>query len=161
MTVWIDIWGALHLSLEPSFPLAFFSRELQLFFYAGKREPMQMERRRDPAFGRRVIIHLDLDCFYAQVEQRRLNLSADEPIAVQQWGSLLAVNYVARKFGVLRGLFTLQTLSSCHRFELTERGYPVVCETGEYITDAKKKCPKIHLVCSLGRFGVLLLHGKR
>lgn len=54
----------------------------------------------------RVIVHLDLDCFYAQVEQRRLEIPADQPVAVQQWGSLLAVNYVARKFGVLRGAFS-------------------------------------------------------
>lgn len=51
----------------------------------------------------RVIIHLDLDCFYAQVEQRRLQIPATEPVAVQQWGSLLAVNYVARAAGVKRG----------------------------------------------------------
>lgn len=50
-----------------------------------------------------MVVHLDLDCFYAQVEQRRLGLPAHEPIAVQQWGSLLAVNYVARGFGVQRG----------------------------------------------------------
>lgn len=52
----------------------------------------------------RVVIHLDLDCYYAQVEQRRLKIPADQPVAVQQWGCLLAVNYVARKFGVLRGI---------------------------------------------------------
>jgi nucleotidyltransferase/DNA polymerase involved in DNA repair len=51
----------------------------------------------------RVIIHLDLDCFYAQVEQQRLQLPREDPIAVQQWGSILAVNYPARKEGVKRG----------------------------------------------------------
>ncbi|TMW54938.1 hypothetical protein Poli38472_011284 [Pythium oligandrum] len=66
----------------------------------------------------RVIVHLDLDCFYAQVEQRRLNIPRDQPVAVQQWGSLLAINYVARKFGVGRG---------------------------DNITEARKKCPSIHL----------------
>ncbi|KAG3080127.1 hypothetical protein PI124_g19505 [Phytophthora idaei] len=66
----------------------------------------------------RVIIHLDLDCFYAQVEQRRLQIPDGQPVAVQQWGSLLAVNYDARKFGV---------------------------ERGDFIDDAKKKCPQIHL----------------
>ena len=50
----------------------------------------------------RVILHLDLDCFYAQVEHVRLNIPQDEPLAVQQWGSLLAVNYPARVFGVKR-----------------------------------------------------------
>ncbi|KAG6590552.1 DNA polymerase iota/DNA damage inducible protein [Phytophthora cinnamomi] len=66
----------------------------------------------------RVIIHLDLDCFYAQVEQRRLKIPDGQPVAVQQWGSLLAVNYDARKFGV---------------------------ERGDFVDDAKKKCPHIHL----------------
>ncbi|OWZ13000.1 hypothetical protein PHMEG_00013751 [Phytophthora megakarya] len=66
----------------------------------------------------RVIIHLDLDCFYAQVEQRRLSIPDGQPVAAQQWGSLLAVNYEARKFGV---------------------------ERGDFVDDAKKKCPQIHL----------------
>ncbi|KAE9333168.1 hypothetical protein PF008_g14592 [Phytophthora fragariae] len=66
----------------------------------------------------RVIIHLDLDCFYAQVEQRRLKIPDGQPVAVQQWGSLLAVNYDARKFGV---------------------------ERGDFVDDAVKKCPQIHL----------------
>lgn len=33
----------------------------------------------------RVILHIDLDCFYAQVEQKRLGIPRDVPCAVQQW----------------------------------------------------------------------------
>ncbi|KDO33690.1 hypothetical protein SPRG_19302 [Saprolegnia parasitica CBS 223.65] len=66
----------------------------------------------------RVILHLDLDCFYAQVEAVRLGIPDGEPVAVQQWGSLLAVNYAARPYGVSRS---------------------------DYIADARKKCPHIHL----------------
>ena len=51
----------------------------------------------------RIVLHLDLDCFYAQVEQRRLGISGDQPLAVQQWGGLIAVNYASRKFKVKRG----------------------------------------------------------
>ncbi|KAG7393074.1 hypothetical protein PHYPSEUDO_012409 [Phytophthora pseudosyringae] len=72
----------------------------------------------EAATAARVIIHLDLDCFYAQVEQRRLRIPDGRPVAVQQWGSLLAVNYDARKFGV---------------------------ERGDFADDAKRKCPHIHL----------------
>jgi hypothetical protein len=43
--------------------------------------------------SRRTIIHLDLDAFYAQVEMVRLNTPRDEPLAVQQWRGLIAVNY--------------------------------------------------------------------
>ena len=38
----------------------------------------------------RVIAHLDLDCFYAQVERNRLGIPDEVPLAVQQWGSLIA-----------------------------------------------------------------------
>nr|CCA25240.1 conserved hypothetical protein [Albugo laibachii Nc14] len=66
----------------------------------------------------RVIVHLDLDCFYAQVEGLRLNIPESEPIAAHQWGFVLAVNYVARQYGVKRG---------------------------DQIDEALKKCPKIHI----------------
>lgn len=33
----------------------------------------------------RVVAHLDLDCFYAQVEMVRLGIPEDKPLAVQQW----------------------------------------------------------------------------
>ncbi|KAJ3329571.1 DNA-directed DNA polymerase eta rad30 [Blyttiomyces sp. JEL0837] len=51
---------------------------------------------------RRVIIHVDLDAFYAQVEQVRLKIPPDVPVAVQQWAGLIAVNYPARAKGIKR-----------------------------------------------------------
>ncbi|KAI9802627.1 MAG: hypothetical protein M1825_002649 [Sarcosagium campestre] len=50
----------------------------------------------------RVIAHIDLDGFYAQCETVRLGLSEDQPLAVQQWQGLIAINYAARKFGLTR-----------------------------------------------------------
>ncbi|CAF9919734.1 MAG: DNA-directed DNA polymerase eta rad30 [Heterodermia speciosa] len=50
----------------------------------------------------RVIAHIDLDAFYAQCEGVRLNIAQDQPLAVQQWSGLIAINYPARKFGVKR-----------------------------------------------------------
>ncbi|KAK3331130.1 hypothetical protein B0H66DRAFT_467727 [Apodospora peruviana] len=50
----------------------------------------------------RVIAHIDLDCFYAQCEMVRLGISEDQPLAVQQWQGLIAVNYSARKYGIGR-----------------------------------------------------------
>lgn len=44
----------------------------------------------DMSMCERVIAHLDLDCFYAQVERNRLGIDADVPLAVQQWASLIA-----------------------------------------------------------------------
>ncbi|KAK7917633.1 sister chromatid cohesion protein eso1 [Apiospora marii] len=64
----------------------------------------------------RVISHIDLDAFYAQCEMVRLGTPEDQPLAVQQWQGLIAVNYPARKFGIGRH-----------------------CT----VTDAKKMCPQL------------------
>ncbi|PIA29900.1 hypothetical protein AQUCO_05800169v1 [Aquilegia coerulea] len=72
----------------------------------------------------RVIAHVDMDCFYVQVEQRRQPDLRGLPTAVVQYnawkgGGLIAVGYEARRFGVKRSM----------------RG-----------DEAKKVCPEIHLV---------------
>ncbi|KAI0169796.1 DNA/RNA polymerase [Hypoxylon sp. FL1284] len=64
----------------------------------------------------RVIAHIDLDAFYAQCEMVRLGIAEDQPLAVQQWQGLIAVNYPARAFGIGRH-----------------------CT----VTDAKKLCPEL------------------
>ena len=50
----------------------------------------------------RVIAHIDLDAFYAQCETVRLSLPEDQPLAVQQWQGIIAINYPARAFGLSR-----------------------------------------------------------
>lgn len=57
----------------------------------------------------RVIAHVDLDCFYVQVEQRKRPELRGKPAAVVQYnswkgGGLIAVGYEARKFGVKRSM---------------------------------------------------------
>ncbi|KAG0451338.1 hypothetical protein HPP92_013738 [Vanilla planifolia] len=74
--------------------------------------------------GDRVIAHVDMDCFYVQVEQRKQPELRGLPTAVVQYnewkgGALIAVSYEARKFGVKRSM----------------RG-----------DEAKMVCPSIHLV---------------
>lgn len=61
----------------------------------------------------RVILHLDCDCFYAQVEHERLGIPRDVPLAVQQWDGLIAVNYAARAAGVKRGMPTQTARELC------------------------------------------------
>lgn len=51
----------------------------------------------------RVILLLDLDCFYAQCERVRLGLDLTTSLALLQWNSVLAVTYPARSFGIRRG----------------------------------------------------------
>ncbi|XP_053992356.1 uncharacterized protein LOC128883727 isoform X2 [Hylaeus volcanicus] len=69
-----------------------------------------------------VIAHLDLDCFYAQVEQRRLNIPSDTPLAVYQWDGIIAVNYAAKKTGVCRGLRVIEAKKLCPCLQLVHVG---------------------------------------
>lgn len=68
---------------------------------------------RDPL---RVIALCDSDAFYAACERVRLGLDAGAPLVVQQWESLIAVSYPARKYGISRM---------------------------DKVKDAKKKCPNL------------------
>lgn len=61
----------------------------------------------------RVIAHLDLDAFYAQCEVVRLGTPRNTPLAVQQWESLIAINYPARPFGVTRMLSATEAKKRC------------------------------------------------
>ena len=67
---------------------------------------------------RRAIIHLDADAFYAGVEKARLKLGEDEPLAVQQWSSLIAVDYASRKYGVKRGMNAEEAKKMCPNLRL-------------------------------------------
>ncbi|GKT66595.1 impB/mucB/samB family protein [Colletotrichum tofieldiae] len=56
----------------------------------------------NPSCPLRVVAHIDLDAFYAQCEMVRLGVPKDQPLAVQQWQGLIAVNYPAREHGIGR-----------------------------------------------------------
>jgi DNA polymerase eta len=60
-----------------------------------------------------VIIHLDLDAFYAQVESRRLGIHTSTPLVVQQWRGIIAVNYAARAAGIKRHLTVDEAAKLC------------------------------------------------
>ncbi|XP_068107438.1 DNA polymerase iota-like [Hyperolius riggenbachi] len=53
----------------------------------------------DSTIGR-VIMHLDMDCFYAQVEMIRNPELRDKPLGVQQKNLLVTCNYEARRLGL-------------------------------------------------------------
>ncbi|XP_066845093.1 DNA polymerase iota isoform X4 [Anser cygnoides] len=67
----------------------------------------------------RVVVHVDLDCFYAQVEMVRNPELRDKPLGVQQKSLVVTSNYEARRLGVKK-------LMS--------------------VKDAKEKCPQLILV---------------
>ncbi|KIH87537.1 sister chromatid cohesion protein [Sporothrix brasiliensis 5110] len=66
-----------------------------------------------PACPLRVIAHIDLDAYYAQCEMRRLGTADDTPLVVQQWRSIIAVNYPARAFGISRMISAAEAKRLC------------------------------------------------
>ncbi|KAJ5653246.1 hypothetical protein N7490_000249 [Penicillium lividum] len=74
---------------------------------------LQLLRQGSTATPLRAIAHIDLDAFYAQCEMVRLGTPRDTPLAVQQWDSLIAVNYAARPFGVNRMVSTAEARKLC------------------------------------------------
>ncbi|KAF7312150.1 DNA polymerase eta [Mycena indigotica] len=64
---------------------------------------------RDPL---RVIALCDSDAFYAGCEMARLNIF-DKPLVVLQWTLLIAVNYIARKYGITRMMSLKEAKERC------------------------------------------------
>ncbi|GAA5983899.1 hypothetical protein JCM10908_005967 [Rhodotorula pacifica] len=61
----------------------------------------------------RTIAHIDIDAAYAAMEMARLKIPQDQPMAVQQWNGLIAVNYPARAYGITRHETPAEALKKC------------------------------------------------
>ncbi|KAL5539938.1 hypothetical protein UlMin_037223 [Ulmus minor] len=73
----------------------------------------------------RIIAHIDLDCFYVQVEQRKKPDLRGLPTAVVQYnewkgGGLIAVSYEARKYGVKRSMRGDEAKQVCPEIQLVQ-----------------------------------------
>ncbi|GFS44803.1 Y-family DNA polymerase H [Actinidia rufa] len=80
---------------------------------------------RPESLGARVIAHVDMDCFYVQVEQRKQPHLSGQPTAVVQYnswkgGGLIAVSYEARKYGVKRSMRGDEAKQVCPQIQLVK-----------------------------------------
>jgi DNA polymerase eta len=66
-----------------------------------------------PTSPLRCIALIDYDAFYAQCEQVRLSIPPTQPLAVQQWQGLIAINYPARAFGLTRHITATEAKTKC------------------------------------------------
>lgn len=76
-------------------------RDLRLLSQSSKQSPL------------RIIALVDYDAFYAQCESVRLGLPENQPLGVQQWNSIIALNYPARKAGLKRGVSAEDARIAC------------------------------------------------
>lgn len=75
-----------------------------------------------------VIGLIDMNAFFAQVEQIRLGLTRDDPVVCAQWQSLIAVSYAARKFGISRMDTIASAKTKCPNLKI---GHAAVFKQGE------------------------------
>ena len=61
----------------------------------------------------RVIIHIDIDCFYAQVEMVADPSLVSKPLGIQQKNIVVTCNYVARASGVGKCMLVTEALKVC------------------------------------------------
>jgi len=61
----------------------------------------------------RVIALIDFDCFYAQCEGVRLGLPPEQPLGVQQFLHVIAINYAARAAGLKKVVTTVEAREKC------------------------------------------------
>ncbi|XP_060739898.1 DNA polymerase iota [Tachysurus vachellii] len=61
----------------------------------------------------RVILHFDMDCFYAQVEMIRNPGLRSKPVGVQQKYLMVTCNYIAREQGVSKMMSVKEALEKC------------------------------------------------
>lgn len=59
------------------------------------------------------LAHIDMNAFFAQVEQVRCGYSRDDPVVCVQWSSIIAVSYAARKYGISRMDSVTSAMEKC------------------------------------------------
>ena len=73
----------------------------------------------------RIILHLDLDYFYAQVEEARNPEIKNKPVVICQYsgrsedsGAVATTNYIARKFNVNKETNSTSSVTACIMLQL-------------------------------------------
>ena len=85
----------------------------------------------------RKIIHIDMDAFYASVEQLDQPQFRGKPLAVggpsEKRGVIAAASYEARKFGVRSAMPTAEAFRRCPELNLVSPRFPRYREISEQV----------------------------
>lgn len=96
-----------------------------------------------------VLCHIDVNSFYAQVEQVRCGYTKDDPVVCVQWQSLIAVSYAAKQYGITRMDTIQNALEKCDKlipihtavFKKGEDFWQYHDGCGSWNSDPSKKLP--------------------
>lgn len=93
----------------------------------------------------RTIVHIDIDCFYAQVEMIKEPRFYQMPLGIKQKNILVTSNYIARKYGVKKCMLISDALKLCPNLEIVK---------GEDLYDYRKMSYQV--TSFLQKFSVLV-----
>ncbi|XP_047509867.1 DNA polymerase iota [Pieris napi] len=85
----------------------------------------------------KIIIHIDVDCFYAQVEMLRKPELLSQPLGIQQKNIVVTSNYEARQYGIKKCMLVSEALKACPNLKLIN---------GEDLHDYRAASNKIFLL---------------
>lgn len=94
-----------------------------------------LETQNDSEDHPRVIIHVDMDYFYAQVEEILNPSLKDKPVGVKQRFNVVTSNYIAREYGVKKMMLINEATKLCP---------DLVLVNGEDLTKYKQMSAKIN-----------------
>ena len=100
------------------------------------RHPTEPDDIDDEGFGLRKIIHVDMDAFFASVEQRDNPILRGRPVAVggsSDRGVVAAASYEARIFGVRSAMASLKALRLCPQLVFCKPRFAVYNEVSRQI----------------------------
>ncbi|XP_063231159.1 DNA polymerase iota [Bacillus rossius redtenbacheri] len=100
----------------------------------------EFEQSFDPAVETmhpRVIVHIDIDCFYAQVEMLKNPELRSQPLGIQQKNIVVTCNYVARQFGIKKCMLLAEAKELCPSLVLVK---------GEDLYDYRQTSAKVTAV---------------
>ncbi|XP_037086389.1 DNA polymerase iota-like [Pollicipes pollicipes] len=86
---------------------------------------------------RRCIVHIDIDCFYAQVEMLERPELRELPLGIQQKNIVVTSNYVARARGVGKCCYVAEALQRCP---------DLVLVNGSDLTRYRRMSARVHRV---------------
>ncbi|ENN74551.1 hypothetical protein HUJ04_004688 [Dendroctonus ponderosae] len=66
----------------------------------------------------RTIVHIDIDCFYAQVEMLKEPNLKDKPLGIRQKNMVVTSNYIAREYGIKKCMSVGESKKLCPQLVL-------------------------------------------
>ena len=101
-----------------------------------ERSPTDSDHGNEEGFGLRKIIHVDMDAFFASVEQRDDPALRGQPVAVggsSDRGVVAAASYEARSFGVRSAMASVKALRLCPQLVFCKPRFAVYNEVSRQI----------------------------